>query len=593
MRFPITVVLMLALGGLTGISVGSVLFVSATASLKNTQELTAKRAELTVAAIERGVMDNLAPSRNMIHEIALRVSNGTLDLADRERLGATLSGALAAAPQMGGVAIWQPEVDELWVRRNAENEITVRSVAAQTRAQFDAITNRFDRNEGISWGRPTFFDNQTFINLRKPLIRDGVIIGVMATGISLSSLSSLVGDLAVADLTPFVLFGDEQVMAHPALIDPKYADQLSPGKAMLSITEIDDPVLAAFPDLDASRSSGDMGLDVRVTDKDSGSSVILSRANTSYGPVPWRIGAYVPIDSVNGQFRRLIGSIVVGLGMLIMSVVASLFLARRMARPITAISAAAQKIERLELDAIVPLQGSRIRELNEQALSFNRMVQGLRWFQAYVPSRLVQRLMDQTGGPVRDVQEADLTVMFTDVVGFTSLSETLPPSQVVALLNEHFEIINQTVEDENGTLDKFIGDAAMVFWGAPDPMHDHATRACRAALAIAEGLTALNARSDGPRLRVKIGLHSGPLIVGNIGAQTRMNYTVIGDTVNVCARLEALAGDLIEDRDVTTLVSREVVEAVGDAFEFELIGDQMVKGRKQEVSVWRLVRIVG
>ena len=93
--------------------------------------------------------------------------------------------------------------------------------------------------------------------------------------------------------------------------------------------------------------------------------------------------------------------------------------------------------------------------------------------------------MDQTGGPVRDVQEADLTVMFTDVVGFTSLSETLPPSKVDALLNEHFEIINKTVEDENGTLDKFIGDAAMVFWGAPDPMHDHATRACRAALAIA------------------------------------------------------------------------------------------------------------
>ena len=157
MRFPITVVLMLALGGLTGISVGSVLLISATASLKNTQELTAKHAELTVAAIERGVMNNLTPSRNMLNEIARRVTNGKLDLADREWLAATLSVALAAAPQMGGVAIWQPEVDELWVRRDAENEITVRSVSAQTRAQFDTITNRFDSNEGISWGRPTFF----------------------------------------------------------------------------------------------------------------------------------------------------------------------------------------------------------------------------------------------------------------------------------------------------------------------------------------------------------------------------------------------------------------------------------------------------
>jgi adenylate cyclase len=584
---------MLALGGLTGVSVGSVLFISASTSLKNTWELSAKRTELTVAAIERGIADNLAPAQDMIHEIARRVSNGTLDLKDRNRLAATLGGALASAPQMGGVVIWQPEVDELWVRRNAAGEITERNVPGPTRAAFNAIADGFEKNEDINWGPPTFFDRQTFINLRKPLVRDGIIVGVMATGISLSSLSSLVGDLAIDDLTPFVLFGDDEVLAHPALLDPTYADQLSPGKAMLSITEIDDPVLAAFPGLEASRSPGDMGLDVRITDAGYGSSVIVSRANTAFGPVLWRIGAYVPIESVNGQFRRLIGSIVVGIGMLIVSVIASLFLARRMARPIRALSAAAEKIERLELDAIVPLQGSRIQELDEQAHSFNRMVQGLRWFQAYVPRRLVQRLMDETGGPVRDVDEANLTVMFTDVVGFTSLSETLPPSEIVALLNEHFEIINGVVEAEKGTLDKFIGDAAMAFWGAPDPMQDHAARACRAALAIAEAVTILNTQSDGPRLRVKIGLHSGPLIVGNIGAQTRMNYTVIGDTVNVCARIEALASAHVEDRQATILVSGEVVKAVGSAFEFDAIGDEFVKGRAQAVSVLRLVRAAG
>lgn len=584
---------MLALGGLTGISVGSVLLISASASLKSAQELTAKRAELTVTAIERGVMVNLAPAQNMIHEIARRVTNGTLDLADRNRLTATLGGALASAPQLGGVTIWQPEVDELLIRRNPSGEITERSVSGITREEFKAITKDFVGNEEIQWGPPIFFDRQTFINLRKPLVKNGVVVGVMATGISLSSLSSLVGNLAVDDLTPFVLFGNDELLAHPALLDPKYAALLSPGKPMLSVTEIDDPVLAAFPGLEVSRSLGDIGLDVHVTDKYSGSSVILSRPSSAFGPVLWRIGAYVPKKSVNGQFRRLAGSIAVGLGMLIVSVAASLILARRMARPIRAISAAAEKIERLELDTIVPLQGSLIRELDEQARSFNRMIQGLRWFQAYVPRRLVQRLMDQTGGPTRDVHEADLTVMFTDVVGFTSLSETLPPSQIVALLNEHFEIINGVVEAEKGTLDKFIGDAAMAFWGAPDPMRDHATRACRAALAIAEAVTTLNVQSDGPSLQIKIGLHSGPLIVGNIGARTRMNYTVIGDTVNVCARIEALAGAHAADRHATVLVSGEVVEAVGEAFVFESIDDQFVKGREQAVTVWRLIRAAG
>jgi adenylate cyclase len=279
--------------------------------------------------------------------------------------------------------------------------------------------------------------------------------------------------------------------------------------------------------------------------------------------------------------------------MLVVSVAASLFLARRMARPITALSAAAEKIERLELDSIEPLQGSVIRELDEQARSFNRMVQGLRWFQAYVPRRLVQRLMDEEGRPSLDVRTADLTVMFTDVVGFTSLSEALPAEKIVSLLNEHFEIINGIIEAEDGTLDKFIGDAAMAFWGAPDPMPDHATRACRAALAIADAVTVFAEQSEGPPLRIKIGLHSGPLIVGNIGAPTRMNYTVIGDTVNVCARLETLAGGHIEDRVATVLVSDNVVEAVGNEFEFEPIGDHKVKGRDQPVSVWRLVGATG
>jgi adenylate cyclase len=587
-----TVVLMLALGGLTSIAVGSVLLISAYASFKNTKELTQKRAELTVAAIERGVADTLGQAQNMIGDIAARVADGSLDLADRPRLAATLSGALASAPQLGGVAIFQPEVDELWVRRTNKGKITQRDVPGAGRAQFNTITAVFNGTEAMDWGKPTFFDRQTYLDLRRPLLKDGAVVGVISTGISLSNLSTLVGDLAIDDLTPFVLYGDDQVLAHPALRDPHYVDMLQPGKPLLAVSDIDDPVLAAFPKLRA-KSPDENGLDMRETDENNGASVILSRASTAFGPVPWRIGAYVPVESANRQFKRLIGSIIVGLGMLLASLVAALLLARRIARPISALSAAAEKIERLELDQIQPLRGSVIRELDDQARSFNRMVQGLRWFQAYVPRRLVQRLMDQTGGPMRDVQAAELTVMFTDVVGFTSLSETLPPAQIVALLNEHFEIINAAIEAERGTLDKFIGDAAMAFWGAPDPLPDHATRACRAALAIADAITELATKTEGPSLRIKIGLHSGPLIVGNIGALTRMNYTVIGDTVNVCARIETLAGTFAEDRPATILVSGQVVDAVGDAFIFEPVGDQLVKGREQAVPVWRLIGVKG
>ncbi len=590
MRYSITIVLMTALGGLTGIAVGSVLLVSISAGYRNTLELTEKRAELTVAAIERGVRDRLAPAQNLIEDIARRVAEGSLDLADRDRVAATLSGALAPTPQLGGVVIWQPEIEQLWVRRIADGTITTRNVSAASRAEFEAIANDFSRKDEMHWGPPTFFDRQTFVDLRRPLTRDGQVIGVVATGISLSSLSALVGDLAVDDLTPFILFGDDTVLAHPALRDPRYASLLTPQKPVLSITEIDDPVLAEFPRLKDLQPDAEIRLDLRRWSDGTNASIVLSRNSTEFGTVPWRIGAYVPAESVNGQIKRLTGSILLGLGMLIVALCASLPLARRMAQPIRALSAAAEKIERLELDSITPLQGSLIRELDEQARSFNRMVQGLRWFQAYVPRRLVRRLMDETAGPMRDARAADLTVMFTDVVGFTALSEVLPPAEIVSLLNAHFEIINGIVEAEDGTLDKFIGDAAMAFWGAPDPMPDHAARACRAALAIAQAVTALAERSGDPALRIKIGLHCGPLTVGNIGAPTRMNYTVIGDTVNVCARVEALAGAYTEGRPATILASRAVADAVGDAFVFAPIGDQFVKGREEAVSVLRLIR---
>jgi len=271
---------------------------------------------------------------------------------------------------------------------------------------------------------------------------------------------------------------------------------------------------------------------------------------------------------------------------------AAIVLARRIARPIRAVSAAAGKIEHLDLDNIEPLPRSTIRELDEQAQSFNSMVNGLRWFRTYVPHQLVRRLMSAADGPATEVREAELTVMFTDISGFTPLSENLPPAEVAEMLNRHFEMLISCIEAEGGTVDKFIGDAAMAFWGAPEHVPDHAAHACRAALAIARAMEASAAEGETP-FRMKIALHTGPLIVGNIGAKARMNFTVIGDTVNVCSRIEKLCGEYAQDGTATILVSGDVVAAAGDGFRFEPIGDRQVKGRARSVEIWRLVGEAG
>jgi adenylate cyclase len=589
MRFRITIVLMIAIGGLTAIAVGTVIFISASASIRNTLELMRAQARLTIALVERGVFDHVAPARNLIADISGQIARSLLDINDRERLAAVLSGALAPAPQIGGVVVWRPDGRALWVTRNASGGVTVEEANGEDIPGFETFIAEIAEAQGIRWGAPFYREGSTFITMTGVVVRGGGYGGTVATGVSLVELSRFVRDLAEEGMTAFVLYGDDKVLAHPAMLDPEYSGRLSAEKPLLSIGEVGDPVLAQFADLEVADLPGGNEFQVRETGDRGAGHIILSRSSNAFGAVPWQIGVYLPVEAVSQQFERLVGSIAISLGLFFVAVAVALILARRIARPIRAVSAAAEKIERLELDAIPTLPPSRIRELDEQARSFNRMVQGLRWFQTYVPQTLVRRLMHAAGGPAAHAREAELTVMFTDIVGFTPLSETMPPADLAEMLNRHFDMLNACIEAEAGTLDKYIGDATMAFWGAPEPVADHAARACRAALAIADAMAAREAAGESPPLRVKIALHTGPLIVGNIGAPSRMNYTVIGDTVNVCARIETLAGDFIGSRAATILASGDVVAAAGAGFVFEPIGDHTVRGRARSVEIWRLV----
>lgn len=588
MRFRITIILMIALGGLTAVATGTVLVISASASIKNTLELTRQRAELTISALERAVADHLQPGPDLVAGIRSRIADGSLDLADSGRLTDVLSGTLAPAPQLGGIVLWRSDDSGLSVYRADDEAIGVTEDPAAEVPQFSSFMSGLAAAEDMVWAPPYRLNDETYITIGSRLTSGGTVVGSIATGISLEALSRFVGGLDRDRLTAFVLYGDDRVLAHRAMLGGALNRRLSAEKPMPSLSEIGDPVLAGFAAADRMELRGWQDLDIRGSGGESGD-LFLSRVSTAYGAVPWRIGIHAPVEAVSEQIRRLIGSIVISLGMFVLALAAALLLARRIARPMRAVAAAAGKIERLELDTIEPLKGSMIREIDDQAVSFNRMIQGLKWFRAYVPHQLVRRLMSVTGGPATDAREAELTVMFADIVGFTPLSESMPPARVAAMLNDHFEMLGACIEAEDGTLDKYIGDAVMAFWGAPEPIGDHAARGCRTALGMARALEAKRDGAPGEGFRLKIALHTGPLIVGNIGGRTRMNYTVIGDTVNVCARIEALASNYVGDGAVTILASGEVVAAAGAGFRFEPLGDVTVKGREQSVAIWRLV----
>ena len=217
------------------------------------------------------------------------------------------------------------------------------------------------------------------------------------------------------------------------------------------------------------------------------------------------------------------------------------------------------------------LKEQRAKEQREMVLS------------RFLDRRLVKQLVAE-GVKLEDFKSESrtITVLFSDIRGFTSLSETRPPEEIVAMLNRYLSVQAETVFRHGGTLDKFIGDAIMAFWNAPTDDPQHAEHAVGCALDMIETLARFNAEntSGGIVLDIGVGLHSGPAVVGFVGSQRKLEYTAIGDTVNLASRIEGETKGRAR-----ILVSAATAAATGDAFAFRPIAEVTVKGRTAAVEL--------
>jgi len=319
--------------------------------------------------------------------------------------------------------------------------------------------------------------------------------------------------------------------------------------------------------------------------------IYFYKALEIYGETPWLVGVYFRGHEIDLPLRRLLVAAALGILILVLAIVCGLLLAHSIVRPLRRLADASRSVQRLELDSVQPLRGSLFNELDVAVKAFDSMLAGLKSFETYVPKTLVLRLM-RSGDPSLGSAERQVTVLFTDIVDFTSIGARLPPAQLAAFLNEHFTVLAEAIEAEEGTVDKYIGDSIMAFWGAPSDQPDHAARACRAARGIARLLRAENARrraAGEEPLGLRIGIHSGLAIVGNIGAPGRVNYTLIGDTVNIAQRLEALGKRVSPDADVVVLLSADTRAALDDAgLEAVPLGRFDLRGRDAPLEVYRL-----
>lgn len=411
---------------------------------------------------------------------------------------------------------------------------------------------------------------------------EGQSLGVFGLDIELGSMSAFLDTLkAGSHGVAFIFNQKDEVVAYPDA-----AQLVQGGSGTLRPTlvqELREPHVNQC--LEMYRTSGAS----RFTFSSNGERYLGSVVDfpESFGK-EWKIGMVVPQDDFIGSLRDTARhTLFIALAILVASVLLARVLARSISQPITLLAEEARQIQNFRLDHSIDLTSS-IKEIQELRDALVSMKIGLSAFRKYVPATLVQQLI-QTGEAARlGGHEEQLTIFFSDIANFTSLSESLPPEALMVHLSAYLDEMTQIVIQHGGTVDKYIGDAVMAFWGAPMPEANHAQLACRAALDCQQRVHDLNTRwvsENKLPLPTRIGIHTGNVVVGNIGSSERMNYSVLGDAVNVASRLEG-ASKVYGTR---IIVSEATYAQTATRFAFRPLDRVAVLGRKQGIMIYELV----
>ena len=580
-------IVMAALVALTAAVILSVVWFM---SAGTTRDLLVQSAHLGLEAVQIQIGSRFSPVEDQLAFLAREVGAGRLDPANRLELERVMTGALAGTPQVRVLSFVRPNGEILGVTQGPKGVFSFEDkvMSANERAEIEQA-----RQSGTAHWGPVYFVPDPAIrtsvaNLQQPANHGGEFAGIFRATITVDTMSDFLRQIAVSNpgTTPFVLYGRDQVLAHPLMASGH--PLLSAEHRLPKLDELGDPFLAAMwkgpPE-----TFDDSDMEVRAVKLGDEGRVILTREIHGYAPASLIIGVEVPIESVEKPIWDLLKAGIAGLAVLFVAIIIAWVVGRLIVRPVTSMAREVRAVGMLDFAALRPLPGSLFTELDEQAKAYNTMLTGLRWLETYVPKKLVRHLI---GNEDLASTQRVVTIMFTDVVDFTATAEKTSAGDVAALLNSHFDLLGSCIEGEGGTIDKFIGDCVMAFWGAPDAQKDHADRAIRAARGIARAIAKDNAerqRQGLPPLRLRIGIHSGLVVAGNIGMTGRSAYTIVGDTVNACNRLEQLGKAVAPGEDVVMLLSGETFELVAeDRSDLIPLGKHCLAGRTEHTEIYRL-----
>jgi adenylate cyclase len=581
---PITGVLLLGFGGLIAIAVTAVLLLSLRAAQRNTDELlqqtAAQRLEAALARIDRylePVADEVRYTADLLEQRA------DIPLNDDRHIEAILQGALGATPQVVGVTYLRPDLSNVRARRSLGPRIVDKNLA---RFHYGPeLLARGRQVTGVGWN-PAYYIKEvgvTFISAMAPVRRANSYDGVIVAVVPVAELSGLI-DSGDAEATMFILNGTtDEVVAHPDLARGGFVP--TEKQTLPQRLDMKDDVLRNLWSLPGGGGVAavlsNSKLAVRRVPANGTDNIVLLKEVDRYSPTPWIVGIYFPVVELAEPLQRLQLALGVGIAILALALALAFILGRGLARPIRRLALAAEAVSNLDFSGALRIGASAFREIETANRAWDSMLEALHWFETYVPRQLVSRLMRAPAGTGIMAEEREVTVMFTDIAGFSTISRGRKASALAAFINRHFALIGREVDRAGGTIDKYIGDSVMAFWGAPAADEKHAEHAASAAIAIGAALAADNARRARKNLqpvRIRIGLHTGLAIAGNVGAPGRVNYTLIGDTVNAAQRLEAAGKEVDPKAECIVLASAATVAKLPSDIPREALGSLELRG---------------
>lgn len=594
---PIARLLPLVLVGLVLLAVLPVLVLGYMVAQDNTGRLLRDRSEMTIDNVVNRITAHLEPPRQQLQYLQAAVKTGTIDIGSLNQAGVQefVLGTLAATPQVAGIGHISPDGS---MRRHNRSDFS----------RYDEDSNRVPNpDESLAAAQrdpvPQWLSTIWSPILQEAIVRlvaslygpDGEFKGAVVAAITTSALSQYLRNLnEQGSPVAFVLAGPDRVVAHPYLADRAAFAEAHGENPLPSIEAIGDPVLAEIWSADRSPLTAIApfreaeGHWTWVGDE---SYAFVYRTLVSYGDQPWTVGIYYPGNQSRRERWMVQGIAIGGAILLCISLGAAVLVGRRLGRPILELASVAKRIEALDFDSVRNFPLGAIREVNRAGKAIEHMAAGLRLFEIYVPRALVRRLI-AAGSKRPESQVRDVTIMFTDLEGYTRYSAGRPAPEIAEYLNAVLASIGPAIESSGGTIDNFMGDGVMAFWGAPETREDHADAACKTALEIAKSISSLNEKRRHAGLascRLRIGIHTGPAVVGNIGFEGRVHYTIVGEAVNVAQRIEQLGRNQVAGvGEAFILVSKQTKETTTRAFRFNIAFDHLNDRLQAAGPIFRL-----